>query len=116
MNRGTGELAQMIFEDIPKPVRQRSAIHEWDYGDSETLLQFLRRTHAVLFASPPKNSYGVYLGHYEGKYVVGIHDKGKPGEFLSCELFDTLIEMKDEWMVDEPDWESYGFYGGKYDD
>lgn len=116
MNRGTGELAEQIFQAIPKPVRQRSTIHEWDYGDTETLLHDLRRTNAVLFKSDPKNNYGLYLGQYKGQYVVGIHDIKDKSEFVSCELYDSLAEMKDEWMVNEPDWESYDFYGGKYDD
>jgi hypothetical protein len=107
MKKGTKEQAQVYLELLPEEVKQRDYQNEWDYGPEETRLYNMRRWHAVFCKCDPNNSYGVYLGEHDGKYVIGVHNVGDIYDFNSCEIYDSLDECKNEWMIDEPDWESH---------
>ena len=111
MIKGSKEQAQSYLDSFPQPVDQRDYQNEWDYGPDDTRLYNMRRIYAVFCKCNPNDSYGVYLGKHNDKYVIGIHNLGDTYDFNSCEIYDSLDECKDEWMIDEPDWESHGIGG-----
>lgn len=70
----------------------------FDYGDEQTVMLHLKRVGSVI-CDDKEDNYGIYLGHHSDGYVVGIKDLfGR--DFIGCEVFDSVEEMKVTWQLD----------------
>jgi len=71
-----------------------------DFGDEKTTLLCLKRKGLNVFEGNPNDKFGIYLGEHENKFVVAVNDIGNKYSFNSCELFDSEVEMKENWILD----------------
>jgi hypothetical protein len=75
----------------------------FDYGDDETVHANLKRVDFDINNdgwSRDNDCFGVFCGKLRGKYVVGVMGLREKYNFHSCEMFNTLDEMKREWQLD----------------
>ena len=73
----------------------------FDFGDEETVHASLKRVSYNINSQEDMNdSFGVFCGKYCGKYVVGIMGMRSKYDFHSCEVFNSLEDMKREWQLD----------------
>lgn len=101
MTGASGDYALKLFLSLPDGLPFREVQDEWDYGPDDSRLLRVRRTWAAFTKCNPQTSFGYYLGRHHNKYVVGVRDIMEDElVFTSSELFDTLDECKEEWMVD----------------
>lgn len=89
-----------VFKYFDKDLfgQRRIPTGPFDYGDQETVWLHLKRVGSSI-GDPEEDNYGLYLGHYEDGYVVGIKDF-VGSKIVSCEIFDTEEEMKTIWQLD----------------
>lgn len=97
-----GGVVYDLFCEVPEELweMKRNPIHEWDFGDNETVHASLKRLDASFLKCNPDDSYGVYLGKIDGQYAVGVHRLGDKYNFTKVELFESTDEMYAEWMLD----------------
>lgn len=100
MNRSDNKLAHEAVMALPVTARSRVPEHHLDYGDEGTLLKSLKRIGRNPFAGNPNDMFALFLGCYEGKYIVGVHNLGNQFGFNATEAFDSVEEMKTEWQLD----------------
>jgi porphobilinogen deaminase len=46
-----------------------------------------------------ENMYGTYLGKHGDVYVVAVTKRKDMDDFFFCEEFESLDELKEEWMI-----------------
>lgn len=100
MIRSDNKLAHEAVMALPVTARSRVPEHQFDYGDEGTLLKSLKRVGRNPFAGNPNDMFALFLGCYEGKYIVGVHNLGNQFGFNATEAFDSVEEMKIEWQLD----------------
>jgi hypothetical protein len=79
----------------------RIPVNEYDYGDEGTVHASLKRVdYDINDQSAMKDSFGVFCGKLGGRYVVGVMGVGSKYAFHSCEVYESLEEMKKVWRLD----------------
>ncbi len=86
-----------IYADSPVLRKPRKCKDSYDFGDQASVGVELK----PLGSSPqsPGNKFGRYLGKHNIGYVVAVYD-GCSWQISSGEVFETLDEMKQVWMLD----------------
>lgn len=90
--------AERLWYEIEPADEPRVPTGEFDFGDPETVGLHLKRA-GKSFSQLGTNDFGMFLGHIEGHFVVGIKHLTK-SELKAGELFDTIEELKKEWQLD----------------
>lgn len=87
-----------FLEARPGVVSRRVPTDAFDYGDERTVLLHLKRVGSSI-GDLKEDNYGMYLGQQNDGYVVAI--KNFIGnDFIGCEVFETIEEMKTIWQLD----------------
>lgn len=96
--------AEVAFEALYNcslNVVHRTPNHIFDYGDDGTIYSSLKRvSYNINCQEDMNNAFGIFCGKYCGKYVVGIMGMRSKYDFHSCEVFNSLEDMKREWQLD----------------
>lgn len=102
MERTDHELANKAFLNLPVfgDLATRVPQHRFDFGDDGTRLKSLKRVGRNPFEGDHNDMFALFLGCYEGKFIVGIHDLGFQLKFNATEAFETEEEMKNKWQLD----------------
>lgn len=99
----TGDQNKVIdyLLDIPLRIRfpKKKRTNPGDFGDDDDVKMIhLKRVGKDINSANFLKDYGVYLGQHGSQFVVGI--KGNDSGLASCEMFDSLEELKTEWQID----------------
>lgn len=102
MKRESANLAYESMLNLPIFVEKRVPKDALDFGDERTtLLSLKRRSYRIDDNdADPNNCFGVYLGESDKGFAVGVHVLGSKFTFTATEVFDTIDEMKAEWVLD----------------
>lgn len=106
------KVAQDIYEYIVHNKRRKSFVlkdlffpkHEWDFETDTCAFANLVRVYPL----PSGRNQGIYAGRMKDGYVVIINEIGRKDKFLCCEVYKSLGELKDEWIID-PEYHDDGF-------
>jgi len=72
---------------------------EWDFGGEETIYARLIRIYSIPLIHNVENMYGTYLGKHGDVYLVAVTKRKDMDDFFFCEEFESLDELKEEWMI-----------------
>lgn len=94
-----GDQAQALQFQMDSPIlrKPRPAKHKDDFGDQESVGLCLKIP-GMKAMSLGFDRFGTWLGRHGDKYVVGI--VGPNRELTGCEIFDTLDEVHQRWILD----------------
>lgn len=95
-----GDMACKVLLNIPLGHQSRIPVAADDFGDDETIRLCLKRVGFRIEKSDPNDSFGMFLGCYQTKYVVGVQQFGTRTKFLKTEEFDSVDELKIYWQLD----------------
>ena len=90
--------ARNYFLDCHAFVQRRIPTDAFDYGDEETVTLHLKRVGSSI-GDLKEDNYGMYLGSHKDGYVVAVKNF-MGNDFLGCEVFETIEEMKTIWQLD----------------
>lgn len=99
MVRKDAQAASEYWMESKVFAEKRSADGPFDYGDNKTVGLHLKRNSFKFGESDPDNSFGVFLGHHNDGYVVGVKKIDLSG-FSACEVFDSVGDLHAEWRLD----------------
>ena len=101
MKRDCNTLAYGLYNNLPAEPKKRTSVHQIDFGNKDTLGWKLKRKGCYAIGdTSADNTYGMYLGEHDGKFVVGVLNLGSLKHFSATELFDTKDEMQTHWVVE----------------
>jgi len=86
--------------DTPVFAEGRIPTHALDFGDEATVTLSLKRRNDNVFEGNPNDKFGLFLGNFKGKFVVGVHNLGNKLSFNATEVFETVEEMQSKWQLD----------------
>lgn len=91
------EDAVKLLTSMPRKGR-RIPQNQDDWGDDKTIGLQLKKRDFDFNNSDPSDSFGMYLGSYDNKYVVVRY--GLLYEVLDAVVYDSQEEMKKDWVLD----------------
>lgn len=79
----------------------RSPSNQDDFGDEQTIGLCLKRRGKNIFQGDPDDSFGLFLGLDDNnRYIVGINKLGSKFAFVSGEAYESLADLKIDWVLD----------------
>ena len=93
------QLMKMPISNIK--IKTRIPKTQDDFGDDQTVGLCLKRRNRCIFSGDPNDSFGLFLGLDDNnKYIVGINELGHKFKFVGGESFDSIEDLKDDWVLD----------------
>jgi hypothetical protein len=100
MKKVEKEVAEDLIGMFDKPFQKRQKVHDNQIGPDTTYGWKLKRRGAYFIGDVPANDmYGRYLGSMDNKWYVGVLNLYSENDYNSTEIFDSLEEVQQHWVV-----------------